>query len=286
MANRIEGVTEKLLEQAMKEFLEKGYTGASLRTIAENADTTPRSVYTRYGDKEGLFSALVFECAEKLKAMFSSYMDEYDTKPVDEQKNLFHDDSFDTEYKDYISLIIDYIYEHHNEKLTLRELAEKEHFSEGYLSKLITAGTGLGFRELLAFARVEESEKILLSGSDKISSISAQVGFSTTAYYEKFFKKWFGCHPEEYRKMYSDRIKGNSSEITFELSDSEAMPVIQRSIKNVSFASGENNEKQKRDGLIMDVTQDQKEILDAYKRTNRSHEEILQFMLGQESKKQ
>ena len=43
--------------------------------------------------------------------MFSSYMDEYDTKPVDEQKNLFHDDSFDTEYKDYISLIIDYIYD-------------------------------------------------------------------------------------------------------------------------------------------------------------------------------
>jgi len=111
MANRIEGVTEKLLEQAMKEFLEKGYKGASLRTIAENAGTTPRSVYTRYGDKEGLFSALVFECAEKLKAMFSSYMDEYDSKPVDEQKNLFHDDSFDTEYKDYISLIIDYIYD-------------------------------------------------------------------------------------------------------------------------------------------------------------------------------
>ena len=42
MANRIEGVTEKLLEQAMKEFLDKGYTGASLRTIAENAGTTTR----------------------------------------------------------------------------------------------------------------------------------------------------------------------------------------------------------------------------------------------------
>ena len=114
MANRIEGVTEKLLEQAMKEFLDKGYTAASLRTIAENAGTTPRSVYTRYGDKEGLFAALVSEGADKLKSMFTSYMDSYDTRPVDEQKNLFHDDKFDAEYKDYIYSIIDFIYENLN----------------------------------------------------------------------------------------------------------------------------------------------------------------------------
>ena len=52
MANRVEGVTEKLLECAMQEFLENGYNGASMRTIAENAGTTPRSIYTRYEDKE------------------------------------------------------------------------------------------------------------------------------------------------------------------------------------------------------------------------------------------
>lgn len=181
--------------------------------------------------------------------------------------------------------IIDYIYEHHNEKLSLRELAEKEHFSEGYLSKLITAGTGLGFRELLAFARVEESEKILLSGSEKISSIASQVGFSTTAYYEKFFEKWFGCHPEEYRKKYADRIKGNSSEITLELSSSEADSIMQNSIRNLSFAyggnaEGDHTEKVEAGKLIFDVTQNQKEILDAYEKSSRSHEEILRFMLG------
>ena len=111
MANRIEGVTEKLLEQAMIEFLDKGYTNASLRTIAESAGTTPRSVYTRYGDKEGLFAALVSECADTLKSMFTSYMGNYDTRPVDEQKNLFHDEKFDEEYNDYIRSIIDFIYD-------------------------------------------------------------------------------------------------------------------------------------------------------------------------------
>ena len=42
MANRIEGVTEKLLEQAMKEFLEKGYTGASLRTYSMTISLEPQ----------------------------------------------------------------------------------------------------------------------------------------------------------------------------------------------------------------------------------------------------
>jgi len=142
-----------------------------------------------------------------------------------------------------IGRTIEYIYEHHHEKLSLRELAEKEHFSEWYMSKLIAAGTGLGFRELLAFARVEESEKILLSSSEKISSIAAKVGFSTTAYYEKFFEKWFGYHPEEYRKKYFNRIKGRAMELVFELSKSDKMSIIQDSINSLSFAAGEKAEE-------------------------------------------
>ena len=178
--------------------------------------------------------------------------------------------------------IIDYIYEHHSEKLSLRELAKKEHFSEAYLSKLITAGTGLGFRELLAFARVEESEIILLSGSEKISSIAAKVGSSTTAYYEKFFQKWFGCHPEEYREKYADRIKGNSPELVFELSESDALSIIQKSIQNLSFESGgfDAGRDEAQNLLERKREQQRKEILEAYEKTNRSHEEILRFMLG------
>lgn len=188
-----------------------------------------------------------------------------------EEKIVMHKKYDYPEIGERLGRIIDYIYEHHNEKLTLRELAEKEHFSEGYLSRLITAGTGLGFRELLAFARVEESEKILLSGSKKISSIAAEVGFSTTAYYEKFFKKWFGDHPEKYRKKYSDRVKGNSPELVFELSKSDAKPIILNSIQNISFAVDGNTEKALK----------HKEILEAYEKTTRSHDEILRFMLGE-----
>ena len=111
MAKRVEGMTEKLQEQAMQEFCQHGYMGASLRTISENAGTTPRSIYTRYGDKEGLFSALVSDCADKLKDLIGNYMEGYVARPADEQRMLFHDEKFDAEYQGYIREIIGYIYD-------------------------------------------------------------------------------------------------------------------------------------------------------------------------------
>ena len=59
MAKQIEGVSERILTCAKQEFLDKGYTEASLRTIAAAAGTSTNSIYVRFHDKEGLFSAIV-----------------------------------------------------------------------------------------------------------------------------------------------------------------------------------------------------------------------------------
>jgi AraC-like DNA-binding protein len=103
--------------------------------------------------------------------------------------------------------IIPYIYEHHAEKLALTELAEMEHLSTFHLSHMIKACTGLGFREFLCFARVEFSERLLLSENARVSSVADKVGFSTTAYYEKYFLRWFGRTPEEHKEKYLPLIK-------------------------------------------------------------------------------
>lgn len=46
MAKQIEGVYENIIACATKEFLNKGYADASLRTIAAEAHTTTGSIYT------------------------------------------------------------------------------------------------------------------------------------------------------------------------------------------------------------------------------------------------
>ena len=82
--------------------------------------------------------------------------------------------------------------------------------------------------------------------------------------------------------MYADRIKGNSPELVFELSESEALSIIQKSIQNLSYESGgfEAGQDEAQNLLERKREQQRKEILEAYEKTNRSHEEILRFMLG------
>ena len=50
---------QKLLESAKKEFLEKGFMNASLRTIAANAGVTTGAMYRHFKDKDAFFCALV-----------------------------------------------------------------------------------------------------------------------------------------------------------------------------------------------------------------------------------
>ena len=56
-----------LLESAKKEFLQKGFAGASLRTIAANAGVTTGAMYRHFKDKDAFFCALVDDAVEATK---------------------------------------------------------------------------------------------------------------------------------------------------------------------------------------------------------------------------
>lgn len=75
MANQIEGVTERLLECATKEFLEKGYAEASLRVIAGGAKTNTSAIYVRFGDKAGMFSAIIDAACDSFLTCYQENID-------------------------------------------------------------------------------------------------------------------------------------------------------------------------------------------------------------------
>ncbi|WP_206460376.1 TetR/AcrR family transcriptional regulator [Anaerovorax sp. IOR16] len=81
MAKQIEGVGDRLLLFAKKEFLEKGYKDASLRTIAENANTSTGSIYTRFKDKAGLFNEIVKSTADGFENKFREEIAIFDKMP-------------------------------------------------------------------------------------------------------------------------------------------------------------------------------------------------------------
>lgn len=85
MAKQIEGVAERIIAAAKQEFLDKGYVDASLRTIAAAADTSTNSIYVRFGDKEGLFSAIVEPVLSEMTERFIHIQERFHRMSLDEQ---------------------------------------------------------------------------------------------------------------------------------------------------------------------------------------------------------
>jgi len=134
-----------------------------------------------------------------------------------------------------ISRIINYVYANHASKISLEELAEREHLSTFYVSHLIRDYMGINFKEFLCFARVEMSEILLLETDCKISVIARDVGFSTTSYYEKFFSKWFGHTPLEHRQLYTSHILSAARTARLELlPNNQAVSLIKQCLSAVS----------------------------------------------------
>ena len=132
-----------------------------------------------------------------------------------------------------ISHICTYIYQNYANNITLQDLGEMEYLSSFYLSHLIKDFTGMNFREFLCFARVEMSEVKLLGSSRKISQIAREVGFSTTAYYKKYFAKWFGHEPQEHRDLYLPQVKSDLRPAVFrELPAGRAISVVREAYES------------------------------------------------------
>ena len=60
----------------MQEVMQEGLDGASMRTMAEKAGLTTGRLYSRFADKNELFSALVKEGADKLYSYFTGAQEE------------------------------------------------------------------------------------------------------------------------------------------------------------------------------------------------------------------
>lgn len=110
MAKQIEGVAERIIDAAKQEFLEKGYMDASLRTIAATADTSTNSIYVRFGDKEGLFTAIVEPVLNEMVERFLKIQEDFHHMNSAEQEARM------AEYADGgTAELVDYMYDHLDE---------------------------------------------------------------------------------------------------------------------------------------------------------------------------
>lgn len=66
-----QGRREALLQAAAEIFFEQGYAATRIDSIIERAGGSKRNIYSEFGNKEGLFTAIVARSADKALAMLS-----------------------------------------------------------------------------------------------------------------------------------------------------------------------------------------------------------------------
>ena len=196
MANRIEGVHEKILECAKEEFLENGFERASIRTIANNANTSTSSIYVRFTDKENLFRSLVDPVANGFIERLKIGLHGFDKMSKEEQQK--HRNTF---AKQGSLDLIDYIYDNFDYFKILIMSGEYKLYQE-FLHKIVDMDVEYTLRH------------IETTGNDAIASGRIDSDFAhvlSVAFYSGFFeiiihnmkKEDAQNHIERLRKFYT-----------------------------------------------------------------------------------
>ena len=153
MTRQIEGISEKILACAKEEFLDKGYSEASLRTIASKAGTTTGTIYSRFKDKEGLFSAIVEPVADHVIQMFMGVQEDFHAVEAKEQP---------LKMESYVTSgmegVLDYVYDHFEEFQLLLDASYGTKFQD-FVERLVEIETEYTYKfmESIQF-QGEESE--------------------------------------------------------------------------------------------------------------------------------
>ncbi len=114
---------------------------------------------------------------------------------------------WDTNYpnlRPLIHLTVTYIKEHLTEDLTVKDTAAMLGVNANYLSALFHENTGMTFIDFIHAERAKQASALLLHTNLQIQQISTMVGYNSTSYFTKHFRRVCGKTPRAYRARGAD----------------------------------------------------------------------------------
>lgn len=96
--------------------------------------------------------------------------------------------------------MISFIYQHYNEPITLKDIANSAHVSPRTCSNIFQHYLSISPINYLIRFRLEIACILLVTTKDPIDTISRNCGFDSSAYFTKQFKAHYGITPTKYRK--------------------------------------------------------------------------------------
>ena len=207
-----------------KAALELGYDLDSSKYGFENSTsrklkwTITYDTGTAGSEGEGDLRAVIaaeFSASQKV-ADDSDYVAENTTLPKEDIKFTAEITKADILYKELVRVGIlnagksaDYaksFYKNYADKISLSDIAEYGNVSISKCSRMFNLYTKHSPIDFLNLYRLEIASNLLRSTDQSISQISSSCGFDQQSYFNRMFKKEYGCTPLAYRKHPCDKF--------------------------------------------------------------------------------
>lgn len=103
-----------------------------------------------------------------------------------------------SKYSQTIKDIVGYIATHISEEITLASISEQFHINNAHLSRKFKKETGFTVSDYVNHQRVDLAKLLFQDRSKSVLEVSEQVGFNSSSYFSKTFKKITDESPVEY----------------------------------------------------------------------------------------
>ncbi|MCR5773489.1 MAG: response regulator [Lachnospiraceae bacterium] len=102
--------------------------------------------------------------------------------------------------KENVDYAVNYLNQHYNEDIDIRQLAEELGFTSAYLTKLFHKYIGDPPLKYLTNIRIQHAKDLLINSNLSICEIGNAVGYPDQFHFSKTFRKLTGESPSSYRK--------------------------------------------------------------------------------------
>lgn len=152
-----------------------------LEHFLENKDIVSVSTYAEFFSLLGLLDTIVLEASAREPHM----------QPTISQSQKT------------VNNIIAYINEHLTENLTLADVADYFFMNKDYLARLFKKHTHATIGHYISMQKISMAQGMLAEGMT-VAQVQEKMGFTSYAYFFKFFKKMTGVSPSHYRNRFCE----------------------------------------------------------------------------------
>lgn len=99
-------------------------------------------------------------------------------------------------------------------RVPLREVAARVHLSPCHFCAVFKRQTGLTFTAYRNRLRLDRAAELLREPGRRITDVAFEVGFDSIPYFNRAFRRRFGCSPSEYRRRLVPEIAVKCAEIS------------------------------------------------------------------------